>query len=111
MNHISSPLQSAEGVAAQPAGDFVPDDTLNKVIEDAAGELRAARRGDGHWLFELEADATIPSEYILLNHFLDEIDDTVEARLANYIRSRQEAHGGWPLFHGGEFDMSCTVKA
>lgn len=84
---------------------------MNAVIEDAAGELRAARREDGHWLFELEADATIPSEYILLNHFLDEIDDTVEARLANYIRSRQEEHGGWPLFYGGAFNMSCTVKA
>ena len=24
---------------------------------------------DGHWLFELEADATIPAEYVLLEHF------------------------------------------
>ena len=69
------------------------------------------RREDGHWLFELEADATIPSEYVLLNHFLDEIDDATEARLATYIRSRQGAHGGWPLFNGGELNISCTVKA
>jgi squalene-hopene/tetraprenyl-beta-curcumene cyclase len=87
------------------------DNTLDRVIEDAAEALMALRRDDGHWLFELEADATIPSEYILLNHFLDEIDDDTEARLARYIRSCQEAHGGWPLFHGGEIDISCTVKA
>ena len=111
MTHISSSLQSDADVASQTAGEFVSDDELKRVIEDAASELRAVRRDDGHWLFELEADATIPSEYILLNHFLDEIDDEVEARLANYIRSRQEKHGGWPLFHGGDFDISGTVKA
>lgn len=96
---------------AEAALSSVSDSELERVIADAAGELRAARREDGHWLFELEADATIPAEYVLLNHFLDEIDDQVEARLAVYIRSRQAAHGGWPLFHGGEFDISCTVKA
>ena len=97
--------------AADAANSSVSDAKLERVIEDAAAELRAARREDGHWLFELEADATIPAEYVLLNHFLDEIDDQVEARLAVYIRSRQGAHGGWPLFHGGDFNISCTVKA
>ena len=38
------------------------------------------------------------------------IDET-EARLGAYIRARQADHGGWPLFHGGAFDVSCTVKA
>ena len=111
VNNISQSLQSDADAPSRLAGEFVSDDDLNRVIEDAAGELRAARQDDGHWLFELEADASIPAEYILLNHFLDEIDDDVEARLANYIRSRQEEHGGWPLFHGGDFNISCTVKA
>ncbi len=66
---------------------------------------------DGHWLFELEADVTIPAEYILLEHFLGEIDAGTERRLANYIRGRQADHGGWPLFHGGDFDISASVKA
>ena len=64
----------------------------------AAAGLRGLQRDDGHWLFELEADATIPAEYILLNHFLDEIDPETEARLGTYIRARQGEHGGWPLF-------------
>lgn len=92
------------------SGSF-SDAELDYIIEDSSGKLLEEQRRDGHWLFELEADATIPSEYILLNHFLDEIDDAVEKRLAAYIRSRQGVHGGWPLFHGGEFDISCTVKA
>jgi squalene-hopene/tetraprenyl-beta-curcumene cyclase len=97
--------------SAPSVDELVSDATLDEIIDDAAAELRGARHDDGHWLFELEADATISSEYILLNHFLDEINDEVEARLATYIRSRQEEHGGWPLFHGGKFDISCSVKA
>ncbi|MBI1776118.1 MAG: squalene--hopene cyclase [Proteobacteria bacterium] len=79
----------------------------------ALGEeaLAGEQREDGHWAFELEADATIPAEYILLQHYLDEVDSAVEARIAAYLRSIQASHGGWPLFHAGAFNMSASVKA
>ncbi|MCG8511583.1 MAG: squalene--hopene cyclase, partial [Rhodospirillales bacterium] len=73
--------------------------------------LFSVQAEDGHWAFELEADATIPAEYILLNHYLDEIDDEVEAKLAVYLRSIQGSHGGWPLYHDGDFNISASVKA
>ena len=74
--------------------------------------MLAAQRPDGHWLFELEADATIPAEYVLLRHYLGEpVDTELEGKIANYLRRVQAAHGGWPLFHGGDFDMSASVKA
>ncbi len=92
-------------------GEEALDTAVRRTVEDAAAGLRALQREDGHWLFPLEADATIPAEFILLNHFLDEVDPETEARLARYIRSRQGDHGGWPLFHGGPLDVSCTVKA
>jgi len=89
-----------------------PDgDALDRVIDDAADWLSRCQRDDGHWIFELEADATIPAEFILLNHFLDEIDDDLERKVAVYLRRIQGSHGGWPLFHDGDFDMSATVKA
>ncbi len=85
---------------------------LDRVIAEAAGALKQRRRPDGHWVFDLEADATIPAEYIMLNHYLDEREPAMEAELADYLRSIQEdAHGGWPLFYRGDFDMSATVKA
>ncbi len=28
-----------------------------------------------------------------------------------YLRRIQGQHGGWPLYHGGDFDMSASVKA
>ena len=84
---------------------------LDATIAEAGAALRAMQRADGHWVFELEADATIPAEYIMLEHYLDEIDDGVERKLAAYLRKIQGAHGGWPLFHGGDLNISATVKA
>ena len=81
-------------------------------IEAASDALIALQKPDGHWVFELEADATIPAEYILLRHYLAEPVDTVlEAKIAAYLRRIQGDHGGWPLFHDGAFDMSASVKA
>ncbi len=44
-------------------------------------------------------------------HFMDEIDAPLEAKLARYLREKQAAHGGWGLFPGSDFDLSCSVKA
>src|ERR1700754_4542360 len=86
--------------------------TLDASIASATRALLDYRQPDGHWVFELEADCTIPAEYVLLRHYLGEPVDTVlEAKIANYLRRVQGAHGGWPLVHEGEFDMSASVKA
>ena len=84
---------------------------VEAVIDDAWKALKETQQEDGHWVFKLEADATIPAEYILLNHFIGEVEEDIEAKLATYIRSIQGDDGGWPLFHAGDMDVSCTVKA
>ena len=74
--------------------------------------FRLRQRPDGHWVFELEADATIPAEYVLLRHYLGEpVDAVLEQKIAVYLRRIQGAHGGWPLFADGDVDVSATVKA
>jgi squalene-hopene/tetraprenyl-beta-curcumene cyclase len=73
--------------------------------------LLAQQQSDGHWVYELEADATIPAEYILMVHYLGETPDLVlEGKIANYLRRIQNADGGWPLFHAGASDVSASVK-
>ncbi len=85
---------------------------LDRILDRAADALLAAQKDDGHFVFELEADATIPAEYVLLRHFLGEADDLdLEARIGRYLRRIQGDHGGWPLVHGGQFDLSATIKA
>jgi squalene-hopene/tetraprenyl-beta-curcumene cyclase len=85
---------------------------LDHCIEAGATALIERQQPDGHWVFELEADATIPAEYVLFTHYLGEpADAALEAKIAVYLQRIQGDHGGWPLFHGGQFDMSASVKA
>ena len=85
---------------------------LETSIDDATRAMLGYQRPDGHWVFELEADGTIPSEYVLLCHYLGEpVDTELEAKVAKYLRRTQGAHGGWPLVREGDFDMSASVKA
>lgn len=86
--------------------------SLDRHIAQATQALLDDQRPDGHWVFELEADVTIPAEYVLLRHYLAEpVDAELERKIAIYLRRTQGAHGGWPLFHDGAFDMSASVKA
>jgi squalene-hopene/tetraprenyl-beta-curcumene cyclase len=85
---------------------------IERAVDRAADALAGQQKADGHWCFELEADATIPAEYILLRQYLGEPDDpALEAGIGRYLRRIQADHGGWSLFHGGGFDLSATVKA
>ena len=68
---------------------------LETSISKATEALLGYRQSDGHWVFELEADSTIPAEYVLLRHYLAEpVDAGLEAKIANYLRRAQGAHGG-----------------
>src|SRR5260370_19215024 len=85
---------------------------LEASIASATRALLGYRKPDGHWVFELEADCTIPAEYVLLRHYLgDPVDAVLEAKIANYLRRVQVADGGWPLVHDGPFEMSASVKS
>ncbi len=86
-------------------------EALDRAVGQATDALLRLQHDDGHFSFELEADATIPAEYILLDHFLDTINQPLHERMANYLREIQEAHGGWPLFPRGDFNISASVKA
>jgi len=84
---------------------------LDQAITSASRALLDAQHADGYWSFHLEADCTISAEYILMMHYMDEIDDALQAKIATYIRARQLKGGGWPLYFDGSMDLSCSVKA
>lgn len=84
---------------------------LDAAIKNAQDKLLSLQHEDGFWVFELEADCTIPAEYIMMMHYLGNIDTTLQAKIAVYLRSRQSKDGSYPLFTGGPGDISCSVKA
>src|SRR5262247_4024276 len=84
---------------------------LEASISAAASALVNLQHADGHFVFELEADATIPAEYVLMRHYLAEpVDAGLEHKIAVYLRRIQSADGGWPLFHEGASNISASVK-
>src|SRR5215467_9792562 len=97
----------AVGISRRYVGGMRLDDAIARASES----LVALQHRDGHWVFELEADVTIPSEFILLQHYFGRIEPELQARIAEYIRATQGADGGWPLFYGGALDISASVKA
>jgi squalene-hopene/tetraprenyl-beta-curcumene cyclase len=105
-------LPDARGDIVSHSLKRTPDTSpLDRAIAEARDALIAEQHAEGYWLYELEADCTIPAEYIMMMHFLDEIDSGLEAKIANHLRAAQADHGGWPLYHNGGFNISCSVKA
>jgi len=83
---------------------------LNNAVQQSCNAMQTLQHAAGYWSFELEADCTIPAEYILMMHFMGEIDEPLQSRLSVYLRRCQGADGGWPLYHGGKAEISCSVK-
>lgn len=84
---------------------------LDEAISLARTQLLRLQDPSGFWVFELEADCTIPAEYILMMHYMDEINPGLQAKIAHFLRSQQSVDGSYPLYRGGEGDISCTIKA
>jgi len=84
--------------------------SLESAIKCAQQRLLSLQHEDGYWVFELEADCTIPAEYIMMMHYLDDIDSELQEKIAAYLRARQSQDGSYPLFYGGVGDISCSVK-
>src|SRR5437870_10558299 len=66
---------------------------LERAIQNAADSLLGLQRPDGDWCFELEADCTIPAEYILMMHYMGESDEKLEE--TGLLPPRPSGTGRW----------------
>jgi len=98
--------------ATSPTTSLFSVKRLDESIERARDRFLSIQHATGYWVFDLEADTTIPSEYILLQRFLGRrITPALRKRIGRYLRHRQLEEGGWPLYFGGMGDISASVKA
>ncbi len=65
----------------------------------------------GYWQYELESDSSISTQYILMMYFMDDVDEILQHKVAQYLRSQQTDNGSFTLFPGGPGDVSLTTKA
>src|SRR4029453_2784993 len=85
--------------------------SLGEGIRRSQANLLGLQQSDGHWEGELIADATLSCDYIIYMHWLEKVDEALQAKCAAHIRRRQLADGGWNIFIGGPSEINASVKA
>src|SRR5438876_7266363 len=84
---------------------------LPESIERGAEHLISLQADEGYWVGELEADSTLESDYIYYLNVIGKADPERIAKLANYVRRKQLADGGWNIYPGGPSELNATCKA
>ena len=84
---------------------------LHQAIQRGAHHLLSLQADEGYWLGELEADTTLESDYIFYLQILGLPDQDRISKLANYVRRKQLADGGWNIYAGGPSELNASIKA
>jgi squalene-hopene/tetraprenyl-beta-curcumene cyclase len=84
---------------------------LPESIERGAEHLISLQADESSWVGELEADSTLESDYIYFLNVIGKADPIRIAKLANYVRRKQLADGGWNIYPNGPSELNATCKA
>jgi len=83
---------------------------VDLVVERAQDWFAREQFSDGYWWAELESNATMDAEYLLLTHFLGARDEQIWRGVAQDIRNYQRLDGSWAMYYGAPGDLSTTVE-
>jgi squalene-hopene/tetraprenyl-beta-curcumene cyclase len=83
---------------------------VDLVIERAQGWFEREQFAEGYWWAELESNATMDAEYLMLTHFLGARDQERWRGVAQDIRNYQREDGSWTMYHGAPGDLSTTIE-
>jgi squalene-hopene/tetraprenyl-beta-curcumene cyclase len=98
-------------VNAPAAASTAVGRSLDQAIHRAQDHLLSIQHPDGHWQGELLVDSTLCSDTILFMHWRGRVDEVLQVKCANHIRSKQTGDGGWNIFIGGPSEINASVKA
>ncbi|HEX5479361.1 MAG TPA: prenyltransferase/squalene oxidase repeat-containing protein, partial [Dehalococcoidia bacterium] len=87
------------------------DDALDACLERAVAHMRSIQHRDGYWWAELESNATMAAEHVMLEHVLGIVDATRMRKLQRYLLGLQQLDGSWPVYYGGPGDVSVSAEA
>jgi squalene-hopene/tetraprenyl-beta-curcumene cyclase len=112
-------MSSGTKLEFEPSGGVPPrpeelkslETRIDEAVESGVNHLLSLQVDERYWLGELEADTTLESDYIFYLNVLGKADPKRIAKLANYIRRRQQPDGGWNIYFGGPSELNASVKA
>jgi squalene-hopene/tetraprenyl-beta-curcumene cyclase len=84
---------------------------LDTGVDRAAERLLSLQHPDGWWKGELESNATMIAEHLILLHFLGRRDPETDRLLANELLARRRTDGTWSIWFEGPPDLSVSVEA
>ncbi len=85
---------------------------LEQAIGRARDYLLRRQAPDGHWVGELEADASVSAGYgPLMYLLLGRVDPDRQRKAANFVLSRQNPDGSWSNHAGGPGDLGVSIQA
>ncbi|QSJ17331.1 squalene--hopene cyclase [Nostoc sp. UHCC 0702] len=87
---------------------------VNKVaaaIAKSQEYLLSMQNPAGYWWAELESNATITAEVVLLHKIWGTDQTRPLHKVEAYLRTEQRQHGGWELFYGDGGELSTSVEA
>lgn len=110
-----SPIQRTvskmnDGHVNQNADAFPSKEELIRAIQKTVSFFRQNQGPDGQWAAELEGDALLQSETILLTAFLGEEDSELARGCAKRLVETVLPGGGWEMFPGAGPDVTNSVK-
>ena len=83
---------------------------IDLVIDRSQGWFEREQAAEGYWWAELESNATMDAEYLMLTSFLGARDEERWRGVAQDIRSYQRDDGSWAMYHGAPGDLSTTIE-
>lgn len=83
---------------------------IDLAVARAHERFRSTQADAGYWWAELESNATMDAEYILMTHVIGERDERIWRGVAQDIRSYQREDGSWALYAGAPGDLSTTIE-
>ncbi|MGQ9683465.1 MAG: squalene--hopene cyclase, partial [Anaerolineae bacterium] len=88
------------------------EQALAQAIARARAHLLSLQSPDGHWVGELEADASVTAGYLPLMHFLGcPVGPARQRQAVEQVLRTQNENGSWSLYRGGPGDLSVSVQA
>src|ERR687886_689542 len=84
---------------------------LDRTLDAGVARLLELQHEDGHWVGELESNATMIAQHLFWLHFLDLRTSEVDRKLANELLARRRDDGTWSIWYEGPPDLSTSIEA